>query len=284
LYSERWVRVYDLLEDFDVVASMTYMALVPRCDPEDKFIHNIQAAILASTLDLKSIDYAMKEYCTKSDEKTDDRGKVDLQYVEAYMSAKGHIRKVMSRLVTEGKDAPSAGVFCASLVLERLRTSFFAAHLLYRLGNEYEAHAVSRLILEQIAWAYSAYRLKDPRDIQKIVTTKTISHLREVLPETGKLYGHLSKKTHIDYSSHPEFLGIDQGRYIIALTANNYYDYARVILILADIFAIVWEYSQFDYMRETKSVEIKAGNIVIKKDRIFLKVIERHLEQIKNCS
>jgi hypothetical protein len=99
----------------------------------------------------------------------------------------------------------------------------------------------------------------------------------------GKLYGHLSSKTHLDYSNHPEFLGRAKGGNIIKLTANDLYDYARVILTLADAFAIVWEHSQLNYMKETESIEIKAGTVVIKKDRIFLEVIKKHLEQIKNC-
>jgi len=277
-------RIRELLEDYEVAGAGTrHMALVPNFPTNKTLINNVQAAVTASHLRLQSIDYAKKKYCrNRTGDKSKNKGVVS-EYINAYKSAKKHIEKEISRVITEGTTLPSNGVFGASIVLERLITSFFSAHLLYRLGNEYEAHAVSRLILEQIAWAYVAYPFDNISDIEKITTTKTISELKKITPECARLYGFLSKKTHIDYNSHIEFLQVQDERNVILLSRSEYYDYAKVILTLADLFGIVLEISQFDYMSKAESVN-KRGNIfVVKQNRPFLKVIEKHLSKIKRA-
>ena len=277
-------RVRELLEDYEIAgAGTSYMALVPNYPTNKTLINNVQAAVTASHLRLHSIDYAKRKYCEdRVEDKSKNKGVVS-EYINAYKSAKNHIEKEISRSMTEEKSLPSSGVFGAYLVLERLVASFFSAHLLYRLGNEYEAHAVSRLILEQIAWAYVAYPFANLSDIQKITTTKTISELKKITPECARLYGFLSKKTHIDYNSHIEFLQVQDERNVILLSRSEYYDYAQVILTLADLFGIVWEISQFDYMSKKESVKKRENLFIVKQNRPFLKIIENHLSKIKKA-
>lgn len=169
------------------------------------------------------------------------------------------------------------GVFGAALALERLPYSLFSAHLLYELGHRYEGHAVSRFILEQIAWACAAFPMDSVRDIKKIVTTQTVSMLKNTVPFSGRLYGYLSKNTHIDYKNHHEFLSIQNGRNVIQYTHLEYYEYAQVVLYLADIFGIVWELSQREYLNEFESIAMVGGIWTVKADRPFKEVIKEHL-------
>ncbi len=278
-------RIHELLEDFEVVATLQDTVLIANNSMNQSLRENIQAAIVASALRLSSIDYTKKRYCKERHIfEGHDNETLDAKYISAYKSAKQHIEKSISRLSTEGQSLPSNGVFGASLVLERLPSSFFSAHLLYRLGHRYEAHAISRLILEQIAWAHAAYPLDDINEIKNLVTTKTISKLKVTIPESGKLYGFLSKKTHIDYNSHFEFLHIENDENVILHTQSEYYEYAQVILYLADLFGIVWELSQFKYLKEVESIQIIDSINVIREDRPFKKIIEKHLIEIKKCN
>lgn len=270
----------ELLEDFEVIATKQYMALIPNYEFKG-FRDNIGAAIIASTLGLRSLDYAKRQYC---DNKKDAQETEFTKYIDSYKAAKTHIHSVMSQLSTEGKNKPSNGIFGASLVLERLPASFFSAHLLYSLGNEYDAHAVSRLILEQIAWACDAYHYDDINKIRSIVTTKTLSELKRIIPECSRLYGLLSKKTHINYERHQEFLTVCKGRNMVLLSHQNFSQYADVILNLADFFSIVWELSQLDYMIKLESIEVKNGCPAVIQDRPFRKVIESHMNSFrKEC-
>lgn len=285
---EEVFRLRDLLEDFEVIAGKTQlMVLVSRPLADETLIENLQASIIATLLDLKSIDHVKRTYIKKYSSKKKDKEKskrIDLEYINAYKAIKKHIEKEFSRLVTNKNDEPPLGVFGASIVLERLVTSFFSAHLLYKLGNSYEAHAVSRLILEQIAWAYAAHTLEDLNDIEKIVTTKAISQLKKIAPEAGKLYNFLSEKTHIDYDNHSEFITIEQERNVILLSHLDYYEYAKVILKLADLFGIVWEISQFKYMNKRESVKKEKGVFIVKQNRPFLRIIKKHLDKIEKMS
>lgn len=126
--------------------------------------------------------------------------------------------------------------------------------------------------------------MQDIERIRKIKTTKTISQVKEMLPKCGLLYGFLSDKTHLDFSNHHEFLKIENGQNVILHSKSNFYDYAYVILTLADLFGIVWELSQVDYLSEVESIEVKKGCHIIKQDRPFIKIMEHHLHNIENYS
>jgi hypothetical protein len=272
-------RVRDLLEDFEFVVNISLGALIPNRPLDSTLENNIKAALAATTLRLKSLDYAKRTYCCNRHAEVieDDR----VKYVRAYKTAKAYMNTVVKRLEPDDKDLPSNGVFGASVVLERLKASFFSAHLLFRLGNEYEGYAVSRMILEQIAWAYSAYSMINLEEIQNIITTRSITKLKKLVPGVGILYNFLSNKTHIDYSSHGEFINIENNKNYVVYGHINYFDYARVILYLADLFIIVWEITQFHYLVEVESVEFDNGTIKIISSRPFDSVITELLRDFK---
>lgn len=279
-------RTRELLEDFEVVATMQYMALIPKHSVCGNFKSNIRAAVVASTLRLSSIDYARRRYVSQQEGDGDEKSVPDA-YSDAYAAAKEYMTRLMAKLTTSNKPDPTVGVFGASVVLERLEPSFFCAHFLYRMGHKYEGHAVARLILEQIAWAYSAHQSDDMAFIETIETTRSITALKRFAPEAGRLYGFLSAKTHIDYSSHMEFLRVEDGRNVVLHAQPDFDEYAKVILRLADLFGLVWEVTQATYLVEVETiVEHPNGDTYLPKpDRPFLaemKVLLEQLTEIQN--
>lgn len=208
-------RTRELLEDFEIVATMQHMAIIPRQNVSKGLRSNIRAALTASTLHLSSVDYARRRYMSSPEKTGTNEDFLQTAYVAAYRSAKAYMSSLLTKLQTSGRPDPSVGVFGASLVLERLAPSFFCAHFLYLMGHRYEGHAVARLILEQIAWAYAAYQADDLAFLEKIETTRSVGILKRFSPEAGRLYGFLSKKTHIDYSSHMEFLRVKDDETVI---------------------------------------------------------------------
>jgi hypothetical protein len=272
-------RILELLEDFDIVGNRMSIALIAMEPTWPTLRENIEAAIIAASARLASIDYARKKYVEPISDSLPES--TDREYISAYKSAKEYMRKLRSRLCTREDDPPSKGVFGASLVLERLPMSFFSAHILYRLGLCYEGHSVSRQILEQIAWAYTACDHDDFARIEKIQTTKTIAKLKKIIPNCGTVYGYLSNKTHIDYTNHGEFLSEKDGRLLINLTQDQYYEYAQAILYLADWYGIVWEISQYKYLSEVENIHIRNNTIMVKPDRPFTAIAEKHLKKIK---
>ena len=274
-------RVRDLLEDFEVVGTVAEIALISR-QPERTALHeNMHAAIVASTFGLTSIDYAKRKYFSSQKDFRPHPSSTELShvYINAYLACKRYVRRMIEKINTDGLPQPSNGVFGASLVLERLPYSFFSAHMLYRLGHRYEGHAVARLILEQIAWAYAAYTMDDKEDIDRIVTTKSISRLKNFVPETGMLYGFLSDKTHIDYRNHKEFIQTDTGKNVVVYAQPMFKEYAIVMLNLADLFGIVWEVSQLDYLPDVKTIQVSGDDIDLNPTRPFLVEKQISLEE-----
>lgn len=275
-------QLRELLEDFDAVATTQHMALIKNSS-STQFRTDIHAALVAATLGLSNLDYAKRRYCKTVDKKAKSPKAVDT-YNSIYKYIKQYINDMRAKLQTEGLPDPTLGIFGSSLVLERLQASFFAAHILYKLGNRFEGHAVSRQILEQLAWAYEAHQLDDLDLIARVQTTKAISCLKKDFPEVGRLYGFLSKKTHIDYSSHFDFLDIDEGKNIIWHARADFVEFSEVLLTLADIFGLVWEITQFAYIPSPETVELRNGSIKIKPDRPFLKQKQKHLSKIETIS
>lgn len=227
--SDAWpeIALRQLLENFEIAGNRLAIALLRR-PVWPSLRENINAAIVASTMSLSSLDYAKKRYGLP-DLEPETEGpmmKAYELYIKSYTAAKEYLYETIKKLQPEGVPPPELGVFGASIVLQRLPDSFFSAHILYLLGHRYEGHAVARLILEQIAWAYAAVTATNI-DIRRIVTTKAISQLKKELPAAGKLYGYLSKKTHIDYSDHHEFLFVENRRNVILRTQRNYRELFR---------------------------------------------------------
>ena len=126
------------MEDHLVVATCQFLTLIPSKSP-DHFISNIRTALVASTLGLQSPDHVKKRYVRSELEirsATDPNLKI---YKKCYLASKRHIENTLRKLQPDGRREPTLGEFGDSLVLERLPTSFFSSHLLYRIGQKYKA-------------------------------------------------------------------------------------------------------------------------------------------------
>jgi hypothetical protein len=274
--------VRNLLEDFDAVATRLHAVLISKNAPA-QLRTNLQASLVATTLALSSVDYARRRYVNEIIDGNENLAKTS--YAEAYRCAKSYIGRLRARITTEGRPEPEVGVFASSIVLERLSASFFCAHLLYSLGHRYEGHSISRLILEQVAWAYQAHCQQNVDAIQRIETTRSISKLKTILPQVGRLYGFLSAKTHIDYDSHREFLQAGDGVNIIQHAQREFIEYTDVLLQLADFFGVVWEVSQRDYLTELEAIEaVGDGPPVVKGGRPFLTEMRKHLNSVEEAT
>lgn len=274
--------VQHVLEDFELVATTQLAALIRRRPHLKHFADNVRAAVVASTLGLTSLDHAKRRYC--DDEEELERTSLPVHaYVDAYQFIRSYLERLTTSLETEGKPAATVGVFGASIVLERSLLSFFCAHLMYQMGYRYEGHAISRVILEQIAWAFEAHEGRDIETIQSIRTTAAVSKLKRFAPEAGALYGFLSKKTHIDYSSHSEFLRVEGGKNAVVYGHDVMPEFGSVILRLGDLFGLVWEASQFPYLTTPEAVEARNGKLAPKPNRAYLVKMQEHMNNIEEA-
>ncbi len=76
----------------------------------------------------------------------------------------------------------------------------------------------------------------------------------------------------------------DDGKNVILHGQSRNKDYASVILNLADIFTIVWECSQYEYLDELFTIEKVDGKFRPLKKRPFLKIIQDHIKEIERLA
>lgn len=237
-------------------------------DSDQALLEDVSAVLVAQRERLSSLDYARnkaREMHLQSEESP-----LHL-YHETYLAAAAYMERMIARLDPSGLPDPSPGVFRAALALERLPASLLSAHLLYELGHRFEGHAVSRLMLEQIAWALSVSLLDDPSKIQQVRGHSEMKRLTSLVPPAGRLYGSLSKLAHIYSSFHREFFVESEDGHRVIHAEMRTQEYAEHLLMLADVFGIVWEVTQADYLPGLETVVRTDNEFRIVVDRPFFK-------------
>jgi hypothetical protein len=131
--------------------------------------------------------------------------------------------------------------FCG-LIFKRLKSSFDASRVLIKQGFYFETYSLIRQMLEQIAFAYNIYGKNNYDEF--ISPTKCISSLKDFYPYSGKFYGLLSSKTHIDKTQIEKFFYVDENQegQIILQSLQYSIETAIDLLIILDLYCCVFEY------------------------------------------
>ncbi len=245
------------LENFDVIpAGETGAVLYSHRQATSELPQNLRTATAASALGLTSLDGVKRRY--PMDGADFDRRPVVRAYMDAIAAARAHIGSAGNELAA--RDEPRnglvvpIGVLASSVALQRLESGFLATHLLYRLGLNLEGDAVARQILEQIAWANGAFRLSTLKSIEALEPQTTIGAIKHVLPQTGRLYGELSKVAHAGIAVHRTVVDREGDRGVILFAQEKLSRAARIVLSLADAWVVVFEVTQGDYVENYRAL------------------------------
>jgi len=132
------------------------------------------------------------------------------------------------------------GLIAAQAALVRLSASFNAALLLIRNGFHNEASAVSRLILEQIAWAYAVRGAINEKALE-ISPTKAVTLLKAFYPDCGMMYGSLSEESHFTPDSSDYRLYDEDGIVTDVILRSSRRSLLRAVdlLFLTDLYVCV---------------------------------------------
>lgn len=199
------------VEDFIFMGGRIYKIGIPSNAPLELRKY-IQAGLSAYFLRNKSIDYTLKRFGNDWDLSYGQDNK-DLTF-EISQTIKDKVKSAIDRF-DEIENKPAIyGFFAAEVCLIRLFTSFRAVLIMIRMGMSFEAACLSRLILEQIAWAYSVYDLEE--GVFEVSPPKSITNLKNVIPYAGRLYGLLTKDAHITPSETPRYLDLENSRVILS--------------------------------------------------------------------
>jgi hypothetical protein len=170
-------------------------AAVPVCaDRELK--KRILGAIKSYYGNLTSIDYTIKRYGTHWEFPNATEKQ---QFVVSALKCVDEKVTALVTMIMDGRPRPeSAGLLAAEMALVRLKSSFRSALILISQAHAFEAAAIVRLALEQVAWAYAVRSCADEQEILRVRPTTSISDLKRLAPIAGRLYGVLSVRAHVE--------------------------------------------------------------------------------------
>lgn len=264
-----------VLEDHVVVGLNASVAHVPRDAPR-KLIRYVHAAIVAHDLGT-TFDYALNHLLPENEPTIPA---IHLAFQELYYAGMRHMDETQQRM--HPRVEPNAGEVFSDAALSRARNTYYVAALLYREGHMIEAHAMSRLMLEQIAWSFSASGKRDRKEAEKVSPTKAIGSLKKKIEPVGKLYGVLSQYVHLPLRGHDEFINLSNGKSeaVVQFGVHSYY-FGQILARLADYWADVYEYTQARHCERLENWVEDASGMVLNPSRPFLKIIEPLLENFR---
>ena len=192
--SIRTTSISSDLDEYDILSTINMSAAVPS-NSDLEFRKFIWAAMATYAFGNKSIDNVMKRY----DYAWQEWKKGAYERDPFILSLRGMFRIInkVSYDLEKTKVENSLSSICAKAALCRLEASFKAAYGLVRKEYIFETDAVAKVILEQLAWAYSAKGLNE-EDLLKLKPNKCITKFKEFFPESGTFYGQINRWAHLD--------------------------------------------------------------------------------------
>ncbi len=228
---------------------------------EDK--RRLLAAYKASQLGCKSIDYVLKMYGSQWDlsSKQTETGRL---VSEATDKTRNRVDAIIRKLpaLREVPEYPAA--VAAYVAIMRLQSSFKAACLLCEEGLSFEVFCISKLILEQIAWAYTVHGMTD-ESFFKVQPSKCVSHLKSLFPKVGVWYGSMNEHSHVDTKVIHSLARVENAHLTIVLRSpQQSLVSAFHVLRLADIYGAcaeaIWRrhYTTYEFIKKKVPPGLKA--------------------------
>lgn len=179
--------------EMEMVGDQMMLVAVPIHAPAE-LKKRILGAVKSYHAGLSSVDYTIKRYGERW--KFADPSDDEIAFVRTLSDVDARIANLVDDLGSGSARPDCIGLFAAESALVRLKPTFRSALILISQGHAFEAAAVVRLLLEQIAWAFAVYGLFDKAEVLQQSSTDAISKLKKYAPFVGRLYGALSKQTH----------------------------------------------------------------------------------------
>lgn len=269
-----------LLDSFEVHYVPPFAWAVPRWMPAETK-RRMLASVKSTQGGYSGVDYLLKRHGGKWDVEADNRSDVR-RSADEMLSLSLRLVEDTAKWWTSVKDKEGTlGHFAAGAALLRLTTTFRSASLLNQLAHPYEAAALLRMALEQIAWAHAVSGRDDPQ-VLETSATKAVGPLKRVMPEAGLVYGLLSDWTHVGESWHTAFVRAESGDFRIVQKETQYACFlAWIQLRLADVYRSVSELNYHEFVDGAQAVIVQSGEAMIRDNRPWADEMENYWEQLK---
>jgi len=219
------------LEDYDFEFRGFHFPIGLKSTYPEELIRRVAAASISFQMGNSGVDYTYKRYLKDQHYELGDGSRLDLRITGAISRRMEVINEMISRV------APIEPKSLGELVCEWTfaRTSFSIKFLVScaNRGAFFEAAAIARMILEQMAWAAKIHQYDDETIIQKESASKAIGWLAKSFPVVGRLYGWLSIHAHWAYEGHIKAWSQDkEGRLSTLLTTSEFKARALILSVL----------------------------------------------------
>ena len=265
-------------ENIEFIGDGRMLIGVPFDAPED-FKKLVWAASECYVWGNKSVDYHYKKYSASY---SFSRPKVTQRRLFKILSLSMHeVDKVHDELTNGVERKTCSGLFAAEAALTRLKSTFQSASFLLLQGHLYEASALMRLVLEQLGWAYSVYEMEGD-EFFGVNPTKSITHLKDVIPHAGRFYSRLSNYAHLHPDLQSQYL--DFSGEFASINHKQHDNTLRMgvnFAFLVSDYRVVSEHISFEYFRSPVAWTV-ANNDRLERDvnYYFDKMVEEFKSQV----
>jgi hypothetical protein len=167
------------IEDLVLLSDHRFVIGLPYNSPAE-LRRYVFAAAKAYYLDNKSIDWVLKRYSATWG--SFGQPSTRSQFVRKITGdIKTHTRNILKPVRVASGKPDHIGMFASWAALVRLQTTFRTAIFAIHNGFHFEASSLSRMILEQIAWVYSIYKIND-ESLFKVEPPSCIRKLKTCSP------------------------------------------------------------------------------------------------------
>ncbi len=185
------------LDDYDVLTLPMISAAVPYYSDEE-YRKYIWAAMVTYAWGNKSVDHTLKYY--KKGWEIYKKNYLEQQNPRIILLREliQTINKISNKLESINTNKKhNLSYICSRSALIRLEATFKSAYGLIRKDYIFESTSLARMILEQLSWAFVAFDTKKDK-LSSLKPNKCITKFKAFYSNSGKLYGELSKWSHID--------------------------------------------------------------------------------------
>jgi hypothetical protein len=206
----------------------------------DSLKRKIAAAVVSEFMGLRSVDNVLKKYLHDVSYPQEDGSRLDLR-IGAFVSRKMFDFESTIRYLAPLPNKP----LCMTVSEWTLSRAPFSMELLAYCGQRgalFEALAIARMMLEQLAWAYVINAEFDDNAVHELSATRAIASLKGKFLFAGRLYGWLSAHAHWTFEGHKKSM-ISREDTIGHLLVSSYFKaviFAVMILLSKLYLDVVW--------------------------------------------
>lgn len=272
---------YDIdLSDYKVVWAGFWPILIPSTFTleQEKYLLASQKTLL---LNNSSVDNVLKNWMTNFEKnrlshKPDEKLKL---IDDILLFAKNSTMDIFSRLELLNFHVETNSSFANESTFLRLKSTFNSINYHVKFGYLFETFAILKLLLEQLAYAYSCSQIEADEINDFKQPRKSLNKLKEIFPNIGRLYGELNEYSHMEIKRIGEYLEIkDNQSFVMQQSANFSLLSSLYYLQLIKCLNVVFEICFINYLGDFKYIRVDSESREISKD--YNKVEELTLNEL----